>query len=562
MSSAQSAGVQSTTATTRPAGRNHHMKSSPDQLTGTTGSTIPQDTRLNQGAKSYAARGWSVIPVTRHEKIPAIKWEAYQQQAADEGKLDSWFSPRYEGNLGIVTGRVSDLRVLDVDRIEAKWVQLLLDHDLPKTLTVRTGKGTHYYYRYGGNGRSSKGTERTVPGVDIRGDGGYVVAPPSVHENGKEYQFEDASYPLADWPTWLDDVFFPQQLEVRASVVTTSSPDDTNYGRVTLSNVLDEVKHSEPGNRNNTLLTGARRIGQLISSGYLADTRTDELRTKLYELGAELQGTWQGQRTVDSGFEYGLSHPFVKEELEEDDPETEEPYFTSISSWDKGASTQMWVWSDWVPCNELTVLTGQPKVGKGLITSRIIAGVTNGELPGSFSGEPKRVLVSFTEDNYPTMVVPRLKAVGADMSSVFNISPTRRDLSPEGLRKLEETIRSLDAVLVVLDQLSDHFIPGKDGWKNDSGYVRPVMLSLLGIAQRTGCAILGVLHDRKGQQSGVDGIEGSGAWGAVPRHLLRADGRRRSGSLAVVRSNVGGTPAPKEFRYHDNSIEWSGDGQS
>lgn len=507
---------------------------------------------LNE-ARGYVARGWSVIPVTQN-KVPALRWKTYQERLPTDDELRSWFERDNGFNVAVVTGQVSNLCVLDVDEWTPEWVALVLRKGpLPDTFAVSTGKGDHFYFS--GTGPSRVGV---VPGVDVRGDGGYVVAPPSRHANGKVYEVSDDS-PVHAWPRWLDDEFKSLQPQPTPSVPLRLSTQTTAYGSSALQGMLEDIGSLVPGQRNVGFRDKIHRLAGLVSGGEIAGTE-EELAGPLIDayLAVSDDSYHQARDTFHRAWEHGFARPLSKPEAEE--VEDDEPFFTPISNWKGGSANQMWVWDQWLPGGELSVLSGQPKVGKGLIVSRIIGELTTGTLPGSYEGRPQRVLVSFTEDHYPTMVVPRLEAVGANLDNVFNIAPTRRDLTPSGLRSLESAIRSVDAVLVVFDQLSDHVPPGRDGWKNDSGYVRPIMLDVLNIAQRTGAGILGVLHDRKGQQTGVDGIEGSGAWGAVPRHLLRADGRRRSGSLAVVRSNVGGSPPAKEFRYEANKIEWRQDG--
>jgi hypothetical protein len=140
-------------------------------------------------ALHYRSLGFSVIPV--NGKVPAVKWQEYQEVAADEEQLKEWWTKGYpSSNIGIVTGSVSRLVVLDLDG--PNCAALLKEHGviLPRTATVQTGKGFHLYFRSSdgsiknqvallSDGRGSQ--------VDIRGEGGFVVAPPSVHANGRTY---------------------------------------------------------------------------------------------------------------------------------------------------------------------------------------------------------------------------------------------------------------------------------------------------------------------------------------------------------------------------------------
>jgi putative DNA primase/helicase len=121
----------------------------------------------------------------------------------DGGAIAKWFS-NGPINIGIRTGTESRLVVLDVDPDHGGNESLKKLGVLPNTPRVQTGSGgQHYFFKHpGGNIRNSAGT--LGPGLDIRADGGYVVAPPSLHTSGNEYKWlVDARVPLADMPRCL-----------------------------------------------------------------------------------------------------------------------------------------------------------------------------------------------------------------------------------------------------------------------------------------------------------------------------------------------------------------------
>jgi hypothetical protein len=116
-------------------------------------------------------------------------------------------------NMGIVTGNISGIFVLDVDAKSGgldSLEKLQKDYGtLPDTITVETGGGgLHYYYRY--PEFQVKNRAGLLPGIDIRGYNGYVVAPPSNHKSGKRYRWKDGFSPkdfeVVDAPDWLLDI--------------------------------------------------------------------------------------------------------------------------------------------------------------------------------------------------------------------------------------------------------------------------------------------------------------------------------------------------------------------
>lgn len=161
-------------------------------------------------ARDFLRRGWSVIPVLAREKRPAIRWMEFQHRRPQEAELERWFRRWPESNIGIVTGAVSGLVVLDVDRCHGgsdSLDRLERRHGrLPWTLEAITGgEGRHLYFAHpGGLVRNEVGF---APGVDLRGDGGYVVAPPSRHASGRRYRWAPRRSPsetaVADMPAWL-----------------------------------------------------------------------------------------------------------------------------------------------------------------------------------------------------------------------------------------------------------------------------------------------------------------------------------------------------------------------
>ncbi|MCP4250700.1 MAG: DNA primase [bacterium] len=159
---------------------------------------------------AYLRRGWAVIPVAPHEKRPLVRWEAFQDRLPTEGEVRIWNRRWPTANIGIVTGAVSGLLVLDIDPQHGGTESLVRmereDEALPKSVEAATGGGgRHIYFRHpGGHVANRVGIG---PGIDLRGDGGLIVAPPSIHPSGRPYAWRPShdprSRPLAMAPVWL-----------------------------------------------------------------------------------------------------------------------------------------------------------------------------------------------------------------------------------------------------------------------------------------------------------------------------------------------------------------------
>ena len=170
-------------------------------------------TALLESALNYAALGWCVIPIAPQGKTPLIRdWP--KQASCDPDQIAGWWHQWPDANVGIVTGQLSGLFVLDVDPKNDGFttLDLLIDKHgaLPDTPTVRTGSGgQHVYFRYPSGITIRNSASKLGPGLDIRAEGGFVVAPPSIHPTGREYLWlddQDWSTPLADPPQWLLDL--------------------------------------------------------------------------------------------------------------------------------------------------------------------------------------------------------------------------------------------------------------------------------------------------------------------------------------------------------------------
>jgi len=158
----------------------------------------------------YLNRHWSIIPVLSRDKRPAIRWAEYQHRHASREEVEAWFERWPASNIGIVTGAISGLVVLDIDA-EHGGNKSLTDltkkyGPIPETIEVITGGGgRHLYFKHPGG--LVKNQVGLVKGVDLRGDGGCVVAPPSMHASGVLYAWRAHHAPdqieLAVMPKWL-----------------------------------------------------------------------------------------------------------------------------------------------------------------------------------------------------------------------------------------------------------------------------------------------------------------------------------------------------------------------
>lgn len=210
-------------------------------------------TNLLQHAESLVTSGFSIFPVKYRDKIPLTK-NGFKDASISFEQLKTWDKQFQEYNIGIRTG--DGLAVIDVDTNNGgtnSWIKLTENNPVPDTVCAQTGGGGRHFF-FKGNIKNT--ASKLAPGVDTRGEGGYVVSPPSIHASGKAYE-------------WLPD-HGPDEIELAAL------PDFLNPGK---ANGLqkdfinkDNLKEKVPslinsvseGSRNDSL---ARYAGKFIQKG-------------------------------------------------------------------------------------------------------------------------------------------------------------------------------------------------------------------------------------------------------------------------------------------------------
>lgn len=217
------------------------------------------DNPILNAALEYAERGWSVIPISR-DKHPLIKWKtATREELTNPNNIKKWWGQYPSANVAIVTGeRSGGLVVIDLDIDDEKgingkeslneWCDQNYVYTIESSATVATGRGgQHLYFQSGFKYHNQVGC---LEGVDIRGEGGCVVAPPSIHGTTKrEYVWdieeENPIVPEAD----SDVIFFLGSMETKSNLSETPKEKKNDFTKIT-----------KEGGRNNQLFKYIARL--------------------------------------------------------------------------------------------------------------------------------------------------------------------------------------------------------------------------------------------------------------------------------------------------------------
>jgi predicted P-loop ATPase len=316
----------------------------------------PKLSKLGQAALAYARLGWPVFTLQPRSKKPmglcnsvgadgevcdarlpakdkatgettckacgTIHTEPGGLYAAttDEATITRWWTKEPKANIGIRCG--AGLLVVDIDIPnpdegktedgEATLALLEVENDeFPKTPNQRTGeikqadgtmrRGRQYVFRVEGEVRNT--ARKLGPGIDTRGDGGYIVAAPSIHPSGVAYAWEEdarpSKTPLAPAPAWLlEKLAETKKLSEVARPVGPARPSGgpgKGYGNTVLDGEYDRAARAPKGTRNQALNTAGFKCGQLVAGGVLEES---QVRSML-EAAAEASG-WAAEEGPDA----------------------------------------------------------------------------------------------------------------------------------------------------------------------------------------------------------------------------------------------------------------------
>ena len=162
---------------------------------------------LGKAALALANRGLAVFPCKPRGKEPDND-HGFLEATTDPATINSWWEARPDRNIGVACGKASHIVVLDIDGEDGEVSLAALEGrhgKLPATVEAITGNGRHVYLKTSAAVPNSVG--KLGPGLDVRGDRGYVIAPPSVHPSGRIYAWSvDCADRIADSPAWLTEL--------------------------------------------------------------------------------------------------------------------------------------------------------------------------------------------------------------------------------------------------------------------------------------------------------------------------------------------------------------------
>ncbi|WP_181062360.1 bifunctional DNA primase/polymerase [Nocardia cyriacigeorgica] len=278
---------------------------------------MSSEPNLRAAALAAAARGWPVFPLRPGTKTPAInRWP--DRASTDSTHINRWWRHGTSFNIGVVTGTAARLHVVDLDSQHmqptvaqfedalAQFTEQVADA-VPTTFTVATPAGWHLYFRapHGRRLRSTIG--RLGPGIDSRGDGGYIVAPGSRTSTGHYRVLRHA--PVAPLPTRLIALLTPPP--PTPPVTVPAAVHGSGCVSAIVAGEADRVARAAPGARNVTVFRSALRLGQLVAAGEISESHARAALIEAARSHVGIEGFTDGEadRAIDNGLRYTAHHP-------------------------------------------------------------------------------------------------------------------------------------------------------------------------------------------------------------------------------------------------------------
>jgi Bifunctional DNA primase/polymerase, N-terminal/AAA domain len=275
---------------------------------------------LAPAALAYAQRGWHVLPCDPQTKRPLIK-RGLHAATLDPQQIEAWWQQWPCALIGIRTGPESGLWVLDVDICPDEGIDgfvsittLERQHGaLPNTLTSATPRGGFHLFFKWHPGIRNNADGKLGAHLDVRGENGYVIVPPSMRWDRKCYGWrENCPAEPTEAPTWL--------IELLTASAATPAPTNGNasynnsgngYAHAALAREIDAVASAPVGRGNHTLNRAAFNLGQLIGGGALSEA---EVQNRLFEAATACglvadDGADAVRKTIASGLTAGMKQP-------------------------------------------------------------------------------------------------------------------------------------------------------------------------------------------------------------------------------------------------------------
>jgi|tagenome__1003787_1003787.scaffolds.fasta_scaffold20986081_6 hypothetical protein len=502
-----------------------------------------QSTKKTQGAMLeaalyYASKGLEVFPAPpgtkKSHKKAQFSNDREWGKTTDTAEIKRDWSRWPEANVCIVMGPESGCFVVEVDTPEGHDVdgfaslrELEAQHGpLPETRQAISPTGSiHYYFKWPKTGTIINSTSEIGPGIDVRGDGGMVLAPPSQKPGVGAYKWI-SEHSVVDAPDWILAAILKTTDKTERSSGANPQDDPAKVAAAMAVIPNDNVNWEEWNNAGMAVwnATGGCDAGFAAfeswskKSGKYSETAESNPRER-WDHYPHSRPTKIGAGTIFKLADE--ASPGWRTKYEANKPKD----FALVCAKDVIMRPKQWLWTGHLLRGAQELLSGIPGLGKSQVQINYVACVTAGLAwaNGEKATTPGNVIMLTAEDVLDQEVVPRLIAAGADLSRVHILKcikangKDRQFLLGEDLDVLERTVAKVgDVALITIDPITAYMGGKIDSHKTTD--VRSQLGPLKDFAERTNIAISTITHPPKSSsQRAIDHFIGSQAFIAAGR---------------------------------------------
>ncbi len=525
---------------------------------------------LKEAALSYAKKGLAVFPLIPKDKKPLTE-NGFKNASTDPAKIEEWWTIHPDANIGLATGQISGGLVaidMDIDKEKdkdgyhsfTKWCSenFLI---LPDSWLSITGRGGyHLFYKALFPVKSRIGW---LEDVDIRADGGYVVAPPSIHPNGTRYEWEQApdEYDLVSTDD-IDVEFIMNSVLVNEK----SSNEPLKVPDVIPEGHRDELmfklacKYQAMGMSDSEMLAALTVANNERCQPPLTEK---EIKKKVeqaqkYKKGevVNIEGDAVAQRKS-----YNKTGRKIEESITEEDLNL--PTLAEFEELEKE-----WLIPGYIPKGCVTLLCSDGGIGKTTIWCDTVASFTTGRstifdkaLSVPFqTGNTRSVMYFSKEDSTEEILKKKLREAGADQTKIrcFGLDDERLSKIWYGSLLLDKLVEKYQPDIVVFDTLQAFLPDGVDMAKRKD--MRDALNPLNKLGAKFGTSFLMIMHTNKSNNSGRQRMADSSDIWDIGRSALMA-GRTKDNGICYMsheKSNYGPLQKTILFKITDEGVEFMG----
>lgn len=501
-------------------------------------------------ALEYLDSGWSVIPLSSTEKHPLVKWKQFQTELPTPSDLEYWWGMWPEADVGIVTGAISGLCVVDADNPESVERAKLEGYISP--IQVKTKRGWHYYFAHPLDGvirgpRSGVNCGKhwiDCNGLDFRGDGSYVKAPPS---SGYSWSIPDGMDHYYDMPTFVD--YIKPQASVDPKTQEFLGLGSIDLGSISMEGEVRDIwketeEYASQFDGNKVPMTGGHgchdRVFQYLSYAVLTHGVGEELE----KAGRDFMSHFYEEDLPEHKFKVNLdnirekemrNHPerfdiegnYIPRDqgtteiafTEEDDVVAEEDdIIKPLTVWDadaliEEAASFKYLVEPWLRKGSITQIFGYSGHGKSMFCQHAMYHLAVGRNMGGYIVEKPETVLYFDWENGRGHVGNSLNRFRNSFGSTENFKMwtpfiTKKEMNlteQSGLLEFQRWVLAVNPEVIVIDTVRSAFSGMEESKAESWARMNTILLKL----RNAGYAVIWLHHSNKPTSEGLGREAGS-----------------------------------------------------